>query len=92
MPYESHKGSAKVAGLKRRIAKEKSWLDTVSIRHDDPDAVLHYNGKPMLISQAINVEGVSFALNGEDLPMELVRVSLAVIASCSTKLNKLLRG
>jgi hypothetical protein len=87
--HQSHKGSAKVAGLQRRIQKEKSWLETLSVRHDDPDAVLDDNGKPVSVWAAAKIPDVSFARNGVEVATDLVLGSLDVISDCRSKLSRL---
>jgi hypothetical protein len=91
------KGSAKVVGAQRRIEKEMSWLEQVTVQADDPDLVLNDNGErlplPALAETFASEDSpVEFFANGAMITGEMILDSFAVIESCRRTIKRLLKG
>ena len=85
-----NKGSAKVAGAKRRAAKEKTFLQSLTVCADDPDSVLDDKGKVLPVAAIYNRPGVTFKLNDELVTLETIVESFRVISECLGRVKALL--
>lgn len=81
--------SIKIIAAQRRMQTEKDFLKSLCIQHDDPDAVLGDDGKPLTIRQVLSVEGVGFALNSQPISRFRVQEAFDVIASCARVIQRL---
>ena len=82
-------GSSKVRNANKRIAKEKAFLDSLSVRCDDVgmiDSVIGNDGQALPVKQVMAVaehhEGIRFAIKGVSVSLETIVKSFQVIDQC----------
>lgn len=84
-----NRSSAKIVAAKRRAEKEQGFLDSLSVRCDDPDTVLDDNGQVLPIKAVYKIPGVTLVKGNAKVTIEMVDESLRVISECFAAIKRL---
>jgi hypothetical protein len=97
--YNRKPKSNKIVGAERRLKKERTFLNSLTVQADDPDSVLDDDGNVLPVKVIVEQHGENWAesgvklLNGkqEVFPFDVVE-SLRVIGECLATVKRLSKG